>query len=795
VKPLAILAAIAALDGSRPLADLSRDLREVELDPAACYRVRDLQFSKDAARFFLTEGLLIFLKPVDGRRLGAVFSSEVEGGAAEILLIPPTRAERQSLASFTKSPNLAERVRNAVFVFTDGTAEETLAKIRANEFSKPAPEEGFLLASRWTTVIRNLAGSFEVRLAEDLLSRRDPGAGMFFAAVAGDTLGNFDVYHDPSLRQTVTVGQFATRDERRYFDIWTHFPARQRSGAPGREPSTKRIRIRSRIDSRLHLDAETEVDLDLPEPARAVRFEISPRMKIAAAEIDGAPAEIFRRDALRSNLLRNDENESFLAIAAQTLAAGPHTVRIRHEGDVVANAGNRVYFVGARGNWYPSRGLHFVPYELTFRYPKSLGLVASGERVEERTEGEERISRHVSSAPMRFAGFNLGDYERASVSRHGVTVEVFANRRLEAALEPRAAPQLAPLPGIPNARRRLDALTLPPPPPPSPTARLERMAADIASDLEWMSQRLGPPPLKSLAVSPIPGNFGQGFPGLLYLSTLAYLDASTRMGASREMTLYYGELLQAHETAHQWWGNVVASPGYGDDWLQEAMASYLSLMAVERRHGTKAIDNLLGEYRARLLQKDAEGRELESAGPVTFGARLDSSIGGRAWRTIVYEKGAWIVHMLRRRMGDAAFWALMKDAIDKYRFRALSTDEFRELARQAIARDARPDSYRAADPKLEGFFDTWVQGTGVPALKLAWTAKGKAPKVAVTATVTQSGVPDDFSDFVPVEIQPARGPAVRRWVRTSSEPAQFTVTLAAPPSKVTLDPQNAVLKR
>lgn len=795
MKALAILTAIAALDGPRPLADLGRDLRELELDPAACYRVRDLQFSKDAVRFFLTEGVLIFLKPVEGRRLGAVFSSEVEGGAAEILLIPPTRAERRSLAAFAKSPNLAERVRNAAFVFTDGTAEEMLAKIRAQESSKLAPEEGFLLASRWTTVVRNLAGSFEVRLAEDLLSRRDPSVGMFFAAVAGDTLGNFDVYHDPALRQTVTVGQFVTRDERRYFDIWTHFPARQRFAASAYEWKTNRVRIRARIDPRLHLEAETEIDLDLPEPARAVRFEISPRMKVVSAEIDGVAAEVFRRDALRSNLLRNDDNESFLAVAGATLAAGSHTVRVRHEGDVIANAGNRVYFVGARGNWYPSRGLHFAPYDLTFRYPKSLGLVASGERAEERVEGEERISRHVSSAPMRFAGFNLGDYERASVSRHGVTVEVFGNRRLESALEPRTAPQLAPLPGVPNNRRRLDALTMPPPPPPSPTARLERMAADIAADLDWMSQRLGPPPLKSLAVSPIPGNFGQGFPGLLYLSTLAYLDVSNRMGASREATLYYAELLEAHETAHQWWGNIVASPGYEDDWLQEAMASYLSLVAVERRHGTKAIDNLLSEYRARLLRKDAEGRELESAGPVTFGARLDSSIAGRGGRTIVYEKGAWIVHMLRRRLGEAAFWALMKDATAKYRFRPLSTVEFRELARQALANDARPDSYRSADPKLDGFFDTWVQGTGVPALKLAWTLKGKAPKLALTATVTQSGVPEDFSDFVPVDVQPARGPAIRRWVRTSSEPAQFTVTLAAPPSKVTLDPQNAVLKR
>ena len=94
--------------------------------------------------------------------------------------------------------------------------------------------------------------------------------------------------------------------------------------------------------------------------------------------------------------------------------------------------------------------------------------------------------------------------------------------------------------------------------------------------MEFMSANFGPPPLKTLTVSPIPGTFGQGFPGLLYLSTLAYLKPEDLPMAVRtdSQRRFFSELLHAHETAHQWWGNLVTSGSYQDDWLMEALANY-----------------------------------------------------------------------------------------------------------------------------------------------------------------------------------------------------------------------------
>src|SRR6202050_4405044 len=91
--------------------DLARDVREMSLDPAECYRVRDLALPKDEARFFFTDGYLIFAKPVAGVRMSAVFAAEVEGDDAEVLVLPPNRGERRSLASYTGSPNLDEHLK------------------------------------------------------------------------------------------------------------------------------------------------------------------------------------------------------------------------------------------------------------------------------------------------------------------------------------------------------------------------------------------------------------------------------------------------------------------------------------------------------------------------------------------------------------------------------------------------------------------------------------------------------------------------------------------------------------
>jgi hypothetical protein len=776
-------------------ADYARALQEAGLDPDACYRVRDVAFQREDLRFYLTDGYLIFARPVEGRRHAALFSTNVPGGDAEVLLFPPHRSERLSLASFTKAPNLNEHFTAAIFLFTDDTAEEIEAKIRSGN-PKPSSEMGSVLAQQHSETLRNLTRSYEIRFVQDHFSVNRKEVGFFYGALNGKNLETFDVLYDPRQRDGIVTGQLVYRENRRFFDTWTAFAPRSiRVGQRQRPSSTlevQDVRIEATLQPPdLHMKAVTTMKVRArSESDTALPFELSSRMKVTEARLDGEPVEVFARESLRANLTRNG-NEMFLVILPGPLIKGQaHTLVISHEGDVVTSAGNGVWFVGARTSWYPNRDAQFANYELTFRHPKALDLVATGELASEQTDGEWRIATHRTSSPIRFAGFNLGDYSKVGSTKAGVNIEVCANRKVEAALQPSRDAVLLPPNPFPSRRRPPDVLPMPPPRlPPNPASRLQELSTEIGMALEFMAGFLGPPPLKTLAVAPIPGVFGQGFPGLVYLSTLTYLNPSERPAGwqSQYQRVFFSELLHAHEVAHQWWGNLVTSASYQDDWLMESLANYSAMLALEKRKGRRALDSVLDEYRNNLLTR-TEDKTLESAGPIIWGTRLINSQTPNAWRVITYEKGSWIMHMLRRRMGDERFFAFLGSLVKQRRYRGLSTDEFQSLAASFL-----PPS--SEDPKLEGFFDQWVYGTGIPTLKFSYTVQGKPPRVSVRATVTQSDVADEFSAYVPVDVQLPGRKIATYWLRTSSEPMPVTIQVKQTPVKVSFDPANAILAR
>jgi hypothetical protein len=775
---LLTVALLPCLRAAPTAADLARLLSQVALDPGECYRVTDLNFSKDDIRIYLTSGYLSFAKPVNGTRIAAVFTTDVDAGDAEVLLIPPYRGERLSLANFTESPNLDEHFKAGAMIFTDDTAAE-LQAVLASRLARKNTEMGALIAENWTPALRNLTQSFQVRLIGDLLSAKT-SPGIFYMAVTGSKLGNFDVVFDPESREQIVVGQLAYRENRSYFDVWTSFPgkkARKDPATSSRSPlAMDNYRIDATIQPDLSVTATTIATLTAgAKTGRALPFWISRQMRILEAKVDGQPVEVFQRDSLRATLIRGSDNEEFLVVLPAPLdPAKQHEIEFKHEGAVISKAGEHVFFVNARGNWYPRLGLGFARYDLTFRHPSNLVLVSTGDPVAERTEGEWHISQFRTPSPIRFAGFNLGQYDCVSRERSEFKVNVCANREIEAALK-RATQQVLPAPNPnPQAVRRLRVPDLASPPvpvpPPNPAARLAALAQDVSGALELMTGQFGRPPLNRLTVSPIPGGFGQGFPGLIYLSTLSYLDPAQRPPGVRTSytQTFFSDVLDAHEVAHQWWGNLVTSAGYEDDWLMEALADYSALMFLEKKNGQRALDAVLETYKNHLLQKGDTGRTVESYGPITWGIRLLSSHSPESWRCITYEKGAWIIHMLRRRLGDERFVSMLREMCEKYRFRPITTGQFQELAQKFVPP-------KSPDPDLKIFFDYWVYGTGIPTVKLTHAARGNK----ITGTLTATDATDDFSGFVPVEVAQGRQKNLH-WLHASSDGSPFSITLHQP---------------
>jgi hypothetical protein len=771
--------------------DIARQVRDISLDSGECYRVRDLSLPKDEARIFLTDGYLIFAKPVAGIRMSAVFTTDVEGGDAEVLVLPPNRGERRSLASYTGSPNLDEHLIGAVLIFSDDTYTKLTEQIHQNGANKNVPEMGAIMAEKWTPVVRNIAASFQSRLVWDVLLGEPQSHGFLAASMAGKKLGNFDLYYDRSAREQIVMGKLNTRENLLYFDVWTSFVARSfRNRAIEPDLTLDDFRIEATLQPDLNLNVVTRVKAKPGHAALPVlAFDVAHPMRISAALVDGRPAEVLQRESLRSDLLRNVANEMFLVVPPAPLERGrEYQLEFRHEGKVIFEAGNRVYYVGARANWFPNIGLQFAKYDLTFRYPKDLDLVTAGDLVDEHEDGDWRITRRRTSAPIRMAGFNLGQYERVRLKRNGYTLEVCANRAIEPALASKPQEAAEPAPGPPR-HHEPEIMILPPELPPDPEVRLQEIASEIASALEFMAARFGPPALPNLTVAPVPGRFGQGFPGLIYLSTMSYLAPQNRAIRSLDAhgRLFFSDILQAHETAHQWWGNVVTSAGYHDEWLMEALADYSALLYLENKNGAQPVALALESYKSNLLQT-VNGQTVESTGPIVLGTRLENSQTPSAYYNITYGKGSWIMHMLRRRMGDDRFLAMLADLRKEYERKPLSTEDFRLLA-------ARFLPAQSADPQLENFFDQWVYGTGIPSLKLSYTVKGKGTDMRLNGVITQSDVAGDFSVLAPVEIQLGRGRTLTHWVRTGEGQVTFSVALPSVPSKVLLDPRFSVLRR
>jgi len=194
----------------------------------------------------------------------------------------------------------------------------------------------------------------------------------------------------------------------------------------------------------------------------------------------------------------------------------------------------------------------------------------------------------------------------------------------------------------------------------------------------------------------------------------------------------------------------------------EALANYTAMLYLKKTDGDAIVDTLLATYRDALLDRNAAGVTVESAGPVTQGRRVELDGKTDAWIAVMYGKGAWIMHMLHARMGDDAFWKMLGELRRRYEYKNLTTDEFRALCAEFL-----PEG--VPDRKLEAFFDQWVSGTGMPELRLNASMKNAGGRGEVTGTLSERG---DFSADIPVEVV-LKGRTVTKWVRPAGEATAF----------------------
>ncbi|MGZ4820388.1 MAG: M1 family metallopeptidase [Terriglobales bacterium] len=782
--------------GPGPAGGLYRRLREVGLDPAAVYNVREAAIQREDLHLTLEEGTIAFVRAVDGRVTGAFFEGE-----GEVLLFPPDQAERGSLALFTGAAVLEEKFNSAYFRFNDQTAEELKPYLRAVEDPQPFIE-------KYDKVARSLAEADALRLMATYLNQGSPASDRLFRArLSGNNLGIFDVYFDTLVAEQIAVLKLSYVGDTSYYDVLCSFPARSARSASreeNRSRATLRVAkytVKAKVEPPHAVSADALLDVEVRQAGQRVEFfELSRYLKVTSVEADGKAVEFLQNEAIEGSALARRGNDVVAVVFPEPLRPGRRLkVKFSYAGNVMSDAGGGLVYVGARGVWYPNRGLVMADYDLEFRYPEEWKLVATGKRLSQERVGSEQVAHYVSERPMPVAGFNLGRYSMASArTEEQVLVEAFAALGVERTfpVQQQAVVIPSPLPKRPGAT---PPVVLTPRAAPEPASNVAVVAQRSAHEMDYYARNFGPSPYSSLILSQMPGPNSQSWPGLVFLSSYAFLSpeelALTHLKASG--MLMFGGFMQAHETAHQWWGDLVGWKSYRDQWLVEALASYSAILQLEKERPDYC-KQVLRQNRADLLAKNAEGEEFAEAGPVTLGLRLSSSHFPNGFDVVSYGRGVWLMHMLRSMMRDGAkdsgepFLRGLKKLRERFQEKEMSTGDFLRVMEEEM-----PDSLRYEGARsLDWFLTSWINGTAIPRLELSDVRTiRRGAGALVTGKILQKEAPEELVTSVPVYGSVAGRQVLLGRVFADGHQTPFRLTAPAGTKNVVLDPYDTVLKR
>ena len=781
-------------------------LNALRADGAHVYTVKDLTLRRDVVSFTFTEGKLAFLQPLGGRITGAVFS-----GRGHVIATPHERGERRSLAQFIGVPILDQPFSDVYIRFSDDTAAELQRQLTQEE-DEPSSDPAF--NAHWDPLVAGLAPTHSLRILMDWLAA-DP-IPYFYILLQTGSAGPVEISVDYRRDEQVNIGQPHFIDGVRSYDMWASFRTENSPDDKGEAFLPLDYRVDSSIAEDLSLQGKTTLHLRAGRSGeRVVAVELSRHLIVDEVRgDDGQPLpyfqndELFRRDSARRG------NDFILAVlpAGKTAGADFH-LQISYHGSVIADAGNGAYFVGERGAWYAHiGGEHFTPYDLTFHWPKRLTLVATGIESEVREDAESKTGRWRSEMPFPTAGFNLSQYQMASTTGQP-KIQVYANKVLEEAIMARlqpGGPNALPPPSMLNHYKDADPLSgaADQPPPPSPTSALKQLGANMQDSIHFFENVNGAFPFDHLDVAQIPGSFGQGWPGLVYLSTLAFLPPETQERAGLDEWAQSGarDLMPFHEVAHQWWGNLTGAASYRDVWIQEAIANYLALWYSDtKKPGQHRLANWLEHYRAELTSKIPEAdhsgdHSIEEVGPLVLGSRLSSLKVPDAYALLIYGKGTWVIHMLREMLRDpsaasgkdpdARFREMLRAILAEHRFRPLSTADFQ----RAVEQHMTPTMDLEGTHRMDWFFDQWVRGTDLPRYTVKFEVKPRGNAFVVTGRLEQSGTESGFTAPVPLyAVRVAGKPERLGVVVTNGAETRFHFESRIRPTRIVIDPNLTLL--
>ncbi len=256
---------------------------------------------------------------------------------------------------------------------------------------------------------------------------------------------------------------------------------------------------------------------------------------------------------------------------------------------------------------------------------------------------------------------------------------------------------------------------------------------------------------------------------------LANVQSKTRYGGMENAgAIFYNEAsvrgdraseeLLAHEIAHQWFGDWVTEAGWPHLWLSEGFATYLTDVYVEKTRGAAAARALRAEQRQAVLGYYEQNRD-----PLVDTTFSDPN---ELLNTNPYSRGAWVLHMLRREVGDAVFFDGLRQYATFYGGRNATTDSLQRAME------------RVAGRPLDAFFQQWTRRSGQPVVRARWQYEGGAVRLDIAQT--QPG--EAFAFPLDIALVGAAGDTLRTAVVVGGRAASFSLPAPTAPARLVLDP-------
>jgi aminopeptidase N len=291
-----------------------------------------------------------------------------------------------------------------------------------------------------------------------------------------------------------------------------------------------------------------------------------------------------------------------------------------------------------------------------------------------------------------------------------------------------------------------------------------------APALHMFSQVVAPYPYEKLALIVGATRFGGMENSSAIVSTLFSRNGDGNL--SQTFGIPRGTVsLIAHEIAHQWFGDSVTESTWSDLWLSEGFATYFAGLFLQKHDGEAAFRDYMESAAQRYFDY-----EKKSLTPV-FDRNTENLF--KLLNPNNYEKGAWLLHMLRSRLGDEQFFKGLKAYFQAHKNSVASTEDLRAALEKASRKN------------LHTFFARWVYDSGHPRYELAWSWSKKPRGVKVTATQIQDG--NVFTDPVEIVIVVGNSRQTITLKPQSKQTVQF-VSSALEPTEIQIDPRGLILK-